>query len=106
MVSSCSAGNPCFARIAAFRIEGFNAQNPGLPVNGIVDPPASGEFNLRDLPDGNYYVGAFVDIDNDGLFEPGDGEPGAWYGGDTNPTVLNVSAVSSPSGIFIIIPAP
>ncbi|MFA7372825.1 MAG: leucine-rich repeat domain-containing protein [bacterium] len=95
-----------YARIAAFRIEGFNAQNPGLPVNGIVDPPASGEFNLRDLPDGNYYVGAFVDIDNDGLFEPGDGEPGAWYGGDTNPTVLNVSAVSSPSGIFIIIPAP
>ncbi len=95
-----------YTRVAAFRVEGFNAQNPGLPVNGIVDPPASGEFDLRDLPDGNYYVGAFVDIDNDGFFESGDGEPGAWYGGDIDPTALNVSAVSSPSGIFILIPAP
>jgi len=92
-------------RVGAFKVEGFNAQNPGLPVNGIVDPPATGAYELRDLPAGNYYVGAFVDIDNDGLFEPGDGEPGAWYGGGSQ-TALDVSASSSPSGIHILIPAP
>jgi hypothetical protein len=48
-------------------------------------------FLLTDnpFPDGNYYVGGFVDMDDDGWYTPGL-EPFGMYGGVSSPTLIHV----------------
>jgi len=49
-------------------------------------------FLLTDnpFPDGNYYVGAFIDMDGDGSYTPGV-EPFGMYGGVSSPTLIHVA---------------
>ena len=37
-------------------------------------------FEITDIPDGTYYVGAWLDENDSGSGPPDDGEPHAWYG--------------------------
>lgn len=59
-------------------------------------------YSFTNLPDGTYYVGAWIDLDGSGAVEgPDDGEPYAWYG---NPTTVEITAGNSQSNIDISFP--
>lgn len=80
-----------------------------LWVNNYTPPPppadsvqiACGEsYSFTDLPDGTYYVGAWIDLDDSGGGPPDPGEPYAWYG---DPTAVIIVDGQSQSGIDITI---
>jgi|LSQX01.2.fsa_nt_gb hypothetical protein len=60
-------------------------------------------YSFTDLPDGTYYVDAWIDIDGSGeTGGPGDDEPSAWYG---SPTAVEITGGNSQSGIDITFPS-
>ncbi|MDF1520933.1 MAG: hypothetical protein RQ728_08965 [Brevefilum sp.] len=46
-------------------------------------------YNFSNLPDGTYYVGAWIDLNESGGGPPDDGEPYAWYGAPTAVTIID-----------------
>ena len=67
---------------------------------GLGDEPVTsihifgpGEYTLADLPDGSYYISAFLDLNDSGGGPPDDGEPEGWYdsNGDEIPDTVTVS---------------
>ncbi len=64
----------------------------GSPVASVhIDGP--GVYSLTNLPDGNYYISAFLDILDRGDGPPEFGEPLGWYdaNGDDNPDQVTVN---------------
>jgi pimeloyl-ACP methyl ester carboxylesterase len=83
-----------------------------LSVYRVTAPAANGSFSVR-VPAGDFYVGAFVDENRDGRFQPG--EPGQFYGKPTIVTVgtketvtvaLTLTPASTPTGIVLPSDAP
>ena len=67
-----------------------------LYVDNTTPPPenstqiACGDsYSFDDLPDGTYYVGAWIDLDESGGGPPDEGEPYAWYGEPTAVTIID-----------------
>ncbi len=66
-----------------------------LWVDDYTSPPpvdsttiACGEsYSFTNLPDGTYYVGAWIDLNESGGGPPDEGEPYAWYG---DPTFISI----------------
>jgi hypothetical protein len=46
-------------------------------------------YSFDDLPDGIYYVGAWIDLNESGGGPPDEGEPYAWYGAPTAVTIID-----------------
>lgn len=46
-------------------------------------------YNFSNLPDGTYYLGAWIDLNESGGGPPDDGEPYAWYGEPTAVTIID-----------------
>ena len=59
-------------------------------------------YSFTDLPDGTYYVGAWIDLNESGDGPPDLGEPYAWYG---DPTAVEITGGNSQSGIDITFPS-
>lgn len=65
-----------------------------------LDPPIDSYWIYRDhlyafggLPDGDYYIGGFMDVDDDGGGPPDPGEPSGWYDGedaDKEPDLVSI----------------
>ncbi len=68
-----------------------------LWVNDYTSPPpqdsiniACGEsYSFTNLPDGTYYVGAWIDLNESGDGPPDEGEPYAWYGSPSVVTIID-----------------
>jgi len=68
-----------------------------LWVDDYMSPPpayssniACGEsYSFTNLPDGTYYVGAWIDLNESGGGPPDPGEPYAWYGDPTAVTIID-----------------
>jgi len=69
---------------------------------------ACGEsYSFTNLPDGTYYVGAWIDLNESGDGPPDPGEPYAWYGAPTAVTIIDGEVrenidISIEGGIFSI----
>lgn len=80
-----------------------------LWVDDYTSPPpgdskniACGErYSFTNLPDGTYYVGAWIDLNESGDGPPDEGEPYAWYGDP--PTAVTIIDGESKTGIDISI---
>ncbi len=59
-------------------------------------------YSFTDLPDGSYYVGAWIDLNESGGGPPDDDEPSEWYG---SPTAVNITDGNTQTGIDIIFPS-
>jgi predicted outer membrane repeat protein len=84
-----------------------------------VDPVAStnilnpgGDYTIGGVPDGTYYVGAFLDVNDSGGGPPDAGEPQAWYDsdGDGDADTVTVSGgdlgnINIPLGTIIYVNA-
>lgn len=46
-------------------------------------------YSFDDLPDGTYYVGAWIDLNESGGGPPDEGEPTAWYGEPSEVTIID-----------------
>ena len=79
-----------------------------LWVDDYTSPPpadssniACGEsYSFTNLPDGTYYVGAWIDLNESGGGPPDEGEPYAWYG---DPTFISIIDGETITGIDITI---
>ena len=68
-----------------------------LWVDDYTSPPpqdsiniACGEsYSFTNLPDGTYYVGAWIDLNESGDGPPDEGEPYAWYGDPTHLSIID-----------------
>lgn len=68
-----------------------------LWVDDYTSPPpedsttiACGEsYSFTNLPDGTYYVGAWIDLNESGDGPPDEGEPYAWHGDPTAVTIID-----------------
>ncbi len=66
-----------------------------LWVDDYTSPPPADSINIAcgesysftNLPDGTYYVGAWIDLNESGDGPPDEGEPYAWYG---DPTFISI----------------
>ena len=81
--------------VGLFRVAGFNPSNPSNPVTSTGDWLASYgvDFFLNSLqeefPDGDYYLFAYMNVNEFTTYEPGI-DPAGMYGGFATPTVLHV----------------
>jgi len=86
-----------------------------LWVDDYTTPPpvdsttiACGEsYSFTNLPDGTYYVGAWIDLNESGGGPPDEGEPSAWYGDPTAITIVDGEIkenidISIEGGVFSI----
>ena len=90
-----------------FTINDFDPDNPSpIAVSNTYDYDNKWYFNsLADgFPDGDYYVGAFLDIDDDG-YVPGY-DPVGFYGGAESPTAVHVANGSDVHRIVIPVSDP
>ncbi len=78
----------------------------------LVEPPDASDvianneyYLLTELPDGSYYISAFLDVDDSGGGPPGPGEPTAFYDADDdgNPDPITIAGGSSAGGINIFL---
>ena len=59
-------------------------------------------YGFTNLPDGTYFVGAWIDLNESGDGPPEPGEPIAWYG---DPTAVTITGGETKSGVDITFPA-
>jgi len=88
-----------------------------LYVDNTNPPPevstqigCSESYSFDDLPDGTYYVGAWIDLNESGGGPPDEGEPTAWYGDPTTVTIIdgevreNVDIIIQGGGSTLFLP--
>jgi hypothetical protein len=67
-------------------------------------------YSFDDLPDGTYFVGAWIDLDESGDGPPDEGEPTAWYGEPSEVTIIdgetqeNIDITIEGGGYHIFLP--
>jgi hypothetical protein len=95
--------------VGLFSTAGFSPTDDPLFTYETFWPDAKWYFSQWEweYPDGNYYVGAFLDVNDNFTFEPGI-DPSGFYGGLPTPTSLHVANGSDVVGIVIpmVDPAP
>lgn len=79
-----------------------------LYKDDTTPPPADtahttcgGTYNFSFLPDGTYYVSAWIDLDDSGGGPPGEDETIIWYG---NPTAVTITGGETKENIDIVFP--
>ena len=79
-----------------------------LYTDDTTPPPADtahttcgGSYNFSFLPDGTYYVSAWIDLDDSGGGPPGEDETIIWYG---NPTAVTITGGEIKENIDIVFP--
>ena len=78
--------------VGLFKADGFDPLNPGIPIvtgyaywnEWFFEPYGTG------VPDGDYYLFSYSDLNGNDIYEPGI-DPAGMYGGFDFPTVLHVS---------------
>lgn len=81
--------------------------NLGPETEDSVHIQGPGNYSISGLPDGDYYISAFLDIHDTGSGPPYSGEPLGWYDSDNdgNPDKVTVSG-NNLSGINILMKDP
>ena len=79
--------------VGLFTPDQFDPVNPGYPIAADYASWAAPHYwglnsIYHQFPDGDYYVGAFLDLGDDGFY-PGV-DPLGWYGGANNPTQVHI----------------
>lgn len=71
--------------------------------NNLTALPDGTMYGLGSLPDGDYYLSAFLDVDDSGAWPPGATEPIGWYdaNADGNPDPVTISGGANLSGYDI-----
>jgi len=94
-------------QVGLFDTDGFLPTNE--PVTGTETFGIDNEwlFNSIDelIPEGNYYVGAYMDINGNDTYDPGT-DPAGFYGGLPTPTAINMTNGHDTPGIVIQITDP
>lgn len=92
--------------VGVFTSAGFNPTDSPVGVADAFGVDHEWSFNTLDqpIPDGDYYLGAFMDLDFSG--DPGPNEPSGFYGGLPAPTAVHIANGNDISGIVIPISDP
>lgn len=71
--------------------------------NNLTALPDGTMYGLGSLPDGDYYLSAFLDVDDSGSWPPGATEPIGWYDADVdgNPDPVTITGGANLSGYDI-----
>lgn len=100
---NCNSPHPVFVDLW---VNDYNSPPPQDSIN-----IACGEsYSFTNLPDGTYYVGAWIDLDESGDGPPDPGEPYAWYGDPTAVTIIdgeireNIDISIEGGGSYIFLP--
>ena len=87
-------------------VDDYNSPPPQDSIN-----IACGEsYSFTDVPDGTYYVGAWIDLNESGSGPPDEGEPYAWYGSPSAVTIVdgetreNIDITIEGGGSYIFLP--
>jgi methionine-rich copper-binding protein CopC len=97
--------------IGFFDTNGFSITDDPLAATDAFGIDHEWLFNSADgaldgpFVEGNYYVGAFMDVNNSGFFEPAT-DPAGFYGGLPTPTVVNLANGADRTNIVIPIQDP
>lgn len=77
-------------------VDDYTSPPPAYSSNIACDE----SYSFTNLPDGTYYVGAWIDLNESGGGPPDEGEPYAWYGA---PTAVSIIYGETKMGIDITI---
>lgn len=77
-------------------VDDYTSPPPAYSSNIACDE----SYSFTNLPDGTYYVGAWIDLNESGGGPPDEGEPYAWYG---DPTFISIIDGKTKTGIDITI---
>jgi hypothetical protein len=91
-----------FAYVAMFKTAGFDPHNPSNPVavsDAWRDEPWYFSSLGQEIPDGDYYLAAYIDVNEDGLNLGVD--PYGWYGGPGAPIAVHLANGSDAGDIVI-----
>jgi|GEM_PF-1522253 len=78
-------------KVGLFDTAGFSLTDTPVMVQQLYSLDYPWSFNsFAGLPDGRYYVGAFMDLNHDGVYSA-TLEPGGFHGGISSPTPLDVA---------------
>jgi uncharacterized repeat protein (TIGR02543 family) len=74
-----------------------------ISQNNLTALPDGTMYGLGSLPDGDYYLSAFLDVDDSGSWPPGATEPIGWYdaNADGNPDLVTITGGANLSGYDI-----
>jgi hypothetical protein len=106
-----SASGDYLVKIAVFDVNGFDINNLPPPVFGTEEWwPYNNVFRMsetetEDFAAGSYYIGAFMDINGNGDYDP-DSEPANFYGGIPTPTAVTIANGQDALGIHITLVDP
>jgi len=78
-------------------VDDYTSPPPAYSSNIACDE----SYSFTNLPDGTYYVGAWIDRNESGDGPPDEGEPYAWYGDP--PSAVTIIDGESKTGIDITI---
>ncbi len=99
-----------FAYVSLYTTDGFDPQDPAdalrvAQTGAYYDDPWYLNSLMHDFPDGDYYVVAFLDVDDNGFLEPSI-DSYNWYGGPSAPIAVHLSNGSDVADIVIALPDP
>ena len=104
-----------FPYIRLYRIAGFDPHNPDEALvetqagvfhdqgAAVHEDPWSVNSLINEFPDGDYYVVAFLDVDDDWVLDPST-DPYNWYGGPGAPIPVHLANGGDVFDIFIALP--
>jgi hypothetical protein len=97
--------------IGAFDVNGFDINNLGPPDFGTdewwpyQDDFRMSEMDTDDFAPGNYYIGAYMDLNGNEEYDPAS-EPVGFYGGVPSPTAVDLTGGRDALGIHITLEDP
>ena len=101
-------GNTSTAIVGLFETTGFDLST-SQPVASVLDSPYGGKYSINNIdamfPDGDYYVAAYIDANNSGVFDAAT-DPAGVYGGLATPGVVHIVKGSDAFNIDITVSDP
>lgn len=88
--------------VGLFDTAGFSPTDEPAGRDDAINVDHEWSFNTLDgeFPEGNYYVGAYMDVNINGTYDPTI-DPAGFYGGLPAPTAINMSSGHDTNGIVI-----
>ena len=99
---TCSSTNTVFVDLYVYE--------PSPPPEFSLQINCNESYSFDDLPDGTYYIGAWIDLNESGDGPPDEGEPTAWYGEPSEVTIIdgetreNIDITFEGEGYHIFLP--
>ncbi len=99
-----------FAYVTLYTTDGFDPQDPAYALlaaqtGAFQDDPWYLNSLMHDFPDGDYYVVAFLDVDDSGFLDPSI-DSYNWYGGPGAPIAVHLANGSDVADIVIALSDP